>query len=127
MSSVLTVALGGAFGSVLRYWVGSAFLKAGMTGFPWSTFTVNVTGSLALGFLARYLGPPAGSSTVFLALTVGVCGGYTTFSTFTLDLHTMMARGSVGRALLYAAASVLLSYGALFAGYQWAKALRPLP
>jgi CrcB protein len=128
MSSILAVALGGAFGSVLRFWVGSAYLKAGLTVLPWGTFTVNVTGSLALGFLARYFGPPSGGSpTLFLALTVGLCGGYTTFSTFTLDLYTMMERGSVGRALSYAIASVVLSYGALVVGYQWARALRPLP
>ena len=98
-----------------------------MTGLPWGTFTVNVTGSLALGFLARYFAPPAGSPTLFLLLTVGLCGGYTTFSTFTLDLLTLIERGSYGRAAGYVALSVLLSFTALVAGYQWARALRPLP
>jgi CrcB protein len=94
---------------------------------PWSTFTVNVTGALALGFLARYFAPPHGSPTLFLALTVGLCGGYTTFSTFALDMFTLAERGEFGRAVLYAVASVALSYGALALGYQAARMLRPLP
>lgn len=127
MRSLLVVALGGALGSVLRYAVGAALLRQGLAGLPWGTFVVNVTGSLALGFLARYFGPPHASEAVFLALTVGLCGGFTTFSTFTLDLLTMVERGDVGRAALYAAASVLAAYAALALGYQAARALRPLP
>jgi fluoride exporter len=125
--SLLVVALGGAVGSVLRYLVGAALLRPGVPALPWGTFTVNVTGSLALGFLARYFGPPHGSPALFLALTVGLCGGYTTFSTFTLDMLTMVERGAASRALLYALTSVVASYAALVLGYQLARALRPLP
>ena len=125
--SLLVVALGGAFGSVLRYLVGVALLRPGIPTFPWGTLAVNVTGSLALGFLARYFGPPHGSPTLFLALTVGVCGGYTTFSTFTLDMFTMVERGEASRALLYAVVSVGLAYAALVLGYQLARTWRPLP
>jgi CrcB protein len=127
VKSLLVVALGGALGSVLRYLVGLAFLRAGVTALAVATFTVNVTGSLALGFLARYLAPPHGSTTMFLALTVGLCGGYTTFSTFTLDMFTLAERGAAGRAVLYALASVAVSYAALALGYQIARTLRPLP
>src|SRR5687768_13399553 len=98
-------------------------LRQGLTGLPWGTFAVNVTGSLALGFLARYFGPPHGSETLFLALTVGLCGGYTTFSTFTLDMLTMVERGEAGRAAIYAVASVLVAYAALALGYQAARVL----
>ena len=126
MTSILFVALGGALGSVLRYLVGIAFLRPGFSGLPWGTFTVNVSGALALGFLARFFAPPHASPGVFLALTVGLCGGYTTFSTFTLDMFTLVERGSAGRAILYALASVVLSYGALAMGYMIARTLRPL-
>lgn len=127
MISIAAVAAGGAIGSVLRYWVGTVFLRPGMAGMPWGTFTVNVTGALALGFLARYFAPPHGSPTLFLALTVGLCGGYTTFSTFTLDMFTLGERGEMGRAVVYALVSVVVSYAALVAGYQAARVLRPLP
>ena len=127
LSTLLAVALGGALGSVLRYGVSAALLRPDFDWFPWGTLTVNVTGSLALGFLARYFGPPHGSDTLFLALTVGLCGGYTTFSTFTLDMLTMVERGAAGRAALYAILSVAAAYAALFLGYQAARALRPLP
>ena len=125
--SVLAVAAGGALGSVLRYGVGVAFSRSAFSAIPWATFTVNVTGALALGFLARFFAPPHGSQTLFLALTVGVCGGYTTFSTFALDMFTYAERGEIGRAALYAAASVVLSFAALAIGYHAARVLRPLP
>jgi CrcB protein len=127
MIPIAAVAFGGAIGSVLRYLVGAAFLRSGMGDVPWSTFTVNATGALALGFLARYLAPPHGSPTLFLAVTVGLCGGYTTFSTFTLDMFTLAERGEMGRAAMYALGSVVVAYGALFVGYQAARVLRPLP
>jgi len=98
-----------------------------MSALPWGSFAVNVSGALALGFLARYFGPPHGSSTLFLGLTVGLCGGYTTFSTFALDLYTLAERGSTGRAAIYAFLSVTVSYTALVLGYQAARVLRPLP
>src|SRR5687768_7542864 len=100
MKSILFVALGGALGSVLRYLVGIAFLRPGFNDLPWGTLAVNVSGALALGFLARYFAPPHASPALFLALTVGLCGGYTTFSTFTLDMFTLVERGSASRAIV---------------------------
>jgi CrcB protein len=126
LTSVLAVAAGGALGSVLRYGFGLALLRGGASSTV-ATFSVNVTGALALGFLGRYFAPPHGSQVLFLALTVELCGGYTTFSTFTLDMFTLVERGEVARAVVYALASVALSYGALVVGYQVARALRPLP
>jgi CrcB protein len=122
----LAVALGGAVGSALRWMVSGWFSRPGLE-LPWGTFTVNVTGALLMGFLARYFAPPHGSPAMFLALTVGLCGGYTTFSSFSLDMLTMVERGSTGRAILYALASVLFSYAALALGYLAARSLRPLP
>jgi CrcB protein len=127
VTAALAIAFGGAVGSLARYFVGLAFLHSGFTNLPWGTFTVNVTGGFALGFLARYFGPPHASHAMFLASTVGLCGGYTTFSTFTLDMFTLVERGAIGRALLYALASVAASYAALMLGYHLARSLRPLP
>jgi CrcB protein len=127
MKPVLWVALGGGLGSALRYLVSNMVAKSADGAVGSGTIAVNVTGALVLGFLARFLAPPHGSPTLYLALTVGVCGGYTTFSAFSLDMFTMIERGQAGRAILYALASVTLAYGALAVGYFAARALRPLP
>ncbi len=119
----LSVIVGSAIGGALRYAVGSIWIRGGALGFPWGTFVVNVTGSFALGFLARYFAPPHASHATFLLLTVGLCGGYTTFSTFTLDTFTLIQGGAIGRAFAYVLASVVLSYLALIAGYTLAKNL----
>ena len=102
------------------------FCARGFRLFPWER-SPSTSRARSLGFLARYFGPPHGSPTLFLALSVGLCGGYTTFSTFTLDMYTMVERGAASRAILYALASVLASYAALVLGYQLARAMRPLP
>jgi len=121
----LAVLAGGAIRSALRYAIAGMWLAPGSQNFPWGTMIVNVTGSMALGFLGRYFASPHGSPALFLFLTVGICGGYTTFSTFTLDAFAMAERGAATRATLYILASVVLSYVALFAGYAFARALRP--
>lgn len=113
------VALGGALGSVARYacattaarWLGAAF--------PWGTLLVNVTGSFAIGLLAVLVaadGRPllAGDARAFLL--VGVLGGFTTFSSFSLDAALLIERGAWGPALGYVLGSVALSIGGLFAG-----------
>ena len=125
MKVLAAVAFGGGVGTALRYLVGVAALRAGITSVPVGTFTVNVIGSLALGFLARYFAPPHGSTTLFAALTVGLCGGFTTFSTFALDLFAMVERHQATRAAVYAISSVLLSYVALALGFIIARSLRP--
>lgn len=126
VKSVFAVAAGGAIGSALRYLVTIALLRPSVNALPWGTFTVNVTGALMLGFLARYFAPPYASSPLVLALTLGLCGGYTTFSTFTLEMFTLIERGTVGRGILYAVGSVVMSYGAFAIGHLAARILRPL-
>jgi fluoride exporter len=102
------VALGGALGSMGRYWIGIRI--ATMTGlaFPWATILINILGSLAIGFLARFTGPEGLFPTpldVRTFLMVGLCGGFTTFSAF--SLQTLILAGE-GRWLL-AGANILLS------------------
>ena len=123
--ALLAVAVGGALGAVLRYLVAFGVQQSTAGAIGYGTLVVNVSGALALGFLARMFAPPHGSHVTFLALTVGLCGGYTTFSTFTLDMFTLVERGQALRAVAYAAVSVVMSYAALAFGYGVAKAVRP--
>jgi len=117
----LHVALGGAIGSVLRYQVGRAMTHwlgpQAVTAFPWATLTVNIAGSLAMGLLAGYLARYGeGGEQARLLLGVGVLGGFTTFSAFSLEMMMLVERGQAGQAFLYAAVSVLAGLSALYIG-----------
>ena len=114
----LAVALGAAAGGVARYYLGAAVLHRTGANFPWATLLINVTGSLLLGFIVRYaVGTPWVSEELRLLLTTGFCGGYTTFSTFSYETAVLLESGRYERAGVYAAASVLLSLAATFAGF----------
>lgn len=111
---IIGVALGGALGSVTRYLVGIGSGKLFGVDFPWGTLIINVTGSFLIGlfvgmFATRWDLPQA----VRVFLTVGICGGYTTFSTFSLDAFYLMERGEAVAAGAYMIGSVVLSVGAL--------------
>ena len=124
MAHVLIVALGGAVGASLRHLVNLATLRMLGPNFPWGTLTVNVLGSLVMGFfielLVRRLG---GSQELRLFIATGLLGGFTTFSAFSLDVALLWERGASMTASIYAIASVVLSIAALFAGLALAKAL----
>ena len=123
---IFGIALGGALGTVARYWLGGLAQRYSAF-FPYGTLTINVTGSLALGFLVRYLlATPAGPE-LRAALTIGFCGGFTTFSTFSYEAAALIESGSTGRALLYMAASVVLSLTATFVGFAIARAVLAPP
>lgn len=121
---ILAVALGGAIGSVTRYLVGIGSGKLfGMT-FPWSTLIINITGSFLIGtfvglFATKWDLPQA--ERVFL--TVGICGGYTTFSTFSLDAFYLIERGETVASVAYMIGSVVLSVGALVAAIHLTRAM----
>ncbi|MEM1195841.1 MAG: fluoride efflux transporter CrcB [Pseudomonadota bacterium] len=114
------VAAGGAVGAVGRYQLGRAVTHwAGPnTGFPWGTLAANLLGSLAMGLLVGWLARHggAGQENLRLLLGVGLLGGFTTFSAFSLEMVLLMERGSLALALLYAGVSVLAGFGALFLG-----------
>ena len=118
---LLAIALGGAAGSVARHLLGS-YVGARTVGLPWGTLLVNVTGSLLLGFLARSVVDRSHSPALAAALTVGFCGGYTTFSAFSVETVLLLERGAWARALLYALASVTLCVGGAAAGVALARA-----
>ena len=121
----LAVALGGALGSLMRYAIAGVWLTPASLECPWGTVAVNITGSFALGFLGRYFAPPHAPHAWFLFFTVGICGGYTTFSTFSLDTFTLVERGATLRAAGYIALSVAASYLAVVGGYLAGRTLRP--
>ena len=120
MPAWLCVALGSAAGGVARWLVSSALARPGAD-WPAGTLAVNVAGSLVIGVLARrLLGPDVGLA--WLLLATGFCGGFTTFSTFSLETMRLVQDGKAGRAMLYVVASVGLSLGATVAG--WAMGRR---
>lgn len=121
---ILAVAVGGSLGSVARYLVAIGFGKLLGPKFPWGTLVINVTGSLLIGlfiglFAVRWSLPQA----VRIFLVVGICGGYTTFSTFSLDSFYLIERGEVAAAAAYMISSVVLSVGAVIAGIQIVRML----
>jgi fluoride exporter len=124
MQFIAAVAAGGAVGSVARYLVGIGSSRLFGANFPWGTLIINVTGSFLIGafvglFALKWNLPQA----VRIFLTVGICGGYTTFSTFSLDAWYLIERGQAWASAAYMIGSVVLSVGALIAAMQLIRAL----
>lgn len=108
--------LGGALGAGARYLVGQAMMGWFGPNYPWGTLAVNLIGGLAMGALVGMLARMTAGEQARLFLAVGVLGGFTTFSAFSLELVTMLERGAMLTAVGYALASVLGAVLALFAG-----------
>lgn len=105
----LAVALGGAMGSLARYWVGLRIAEKFGEHLPWGTLLVNISGSFLIGFLTSPVWLPAREPWSMAArqlLVAGLCGGYTTFSAFSLQNMQFMNRGELGKALINIALSV---------------------
>jgi fluoride exporter len=114
----LIVFLGGGLGAALRHGINLASARAFGTGFPYGTLLINITGSLVMGLAAAYFAFKGDASQHWrLFLTTGILGGYTTFSTFSLDAALLYERGEIGPAAIYVLASVALSIAGLFAGF----------
>jgi fluoride exporter len=115
MYPLLPVMAGGALGAGLRYLTGLALPLRG--GWPWGTFAVNLLGGFAMGLLAASLMKGSATEGMRLFVGVGILGGFTTFSAFSLEGFQMIEGGQWGLALGYALASVIGSIAALAAGY----------
>ena len=118
--TLLQVALGGAAGAVARYLTGHAAVRLMGHGFPWGTFTVNIVGSFLMGVLVVALAEWSATRFAPLLLT-GMLGGFTTFSSFSLDAATLYERGDVALAGAYVGGSLVLSLLAVFAGLAAAR------
>jgi fluoride exporter len=124
MPNLLFVMIGGAAGAGLRYEVGRWALQRIGAGFPWGTLIVNLAGGLLMGIIAGVImAEGRADRAVWLLLGVGVLGGFTTFSAFSLDVFTMLQRGQTAVALTYVAASVIGSVLLLILGYAAARAV----
>jgi len=124
MPNLLLVLLGGAAGAGLRYETGRLALARLGPGFPWGTLAVNLAGGLAMGLLAGALsGAAMTTRPAWFLLGVGLLGGFTTFSAYSLDLFVMLEKGQAALALAYGAGSALGALGLLAFGYWAAKAL----
>ena len=123
MKMLLAVAAGGALGAMGRYLIAGQMLRLLGPAFPYGTLAVNVLGGFAMGCLVEIMAlrwsPPAEARAF---LIVGLLGGLTTFSAFSLDVALMLERAQFGTALFYILTSVALSVGALFLGmmlFRW--------
>ncbi|MCX7285975.1 MAG: fluoride efflux transporter CrcB [Novosphingobium sp.] len=118
LTATAIVALGGGIGAMLRYHAGRAVSTVAGPNmvFPWGTFLVNVAGSMLMGILAGWLAREGGGESLRLMLGVGVLGGFTTFSAFSLETAMLMERGLYGMAGLYAFGSIVAGVAGLFLG-----------
>lgn len=125
MDKLLLVAAGGAIGAVARYLAGVQTLRLLGGGWPWGTLVVNLLGGLAMGALIATLALRGGADQERwrLLLGVGVLGGFTTFSAFSLEVALMIERREWASAFTYSTLSVVASVAALFAGMMLVRKL----
>ena len=123
MLPLLYVMVGGAVGSGARYLTGRAMLSLLGPDYPFGTLAVNLIGGLLMGVLVGVLARNTASETWRLLLGVGVLGGFTTFSAFSLDVVSMIERSAIGVAFGYVLVSVIGSVAALFAGLSAVRAV----
>lgn len=119
MRDFLLVAAGGALGACARFGAGQVLPWSG-TGFPFATFMVNIAGSTLMGALFALA---AGNRALLLLLGVGVLGGFTTFSAFSLETLRLLQRDETTTALAYALGSCILGVTAAWSGFSLARAL----
>lgn len=129
MVSYIWIALGGAIGTAGRYWLSGVIARCFGETFPWGTLIINVTGSFVIGFFAALTGPDGRlfvSSNARQFVMIGMCGGYTTFSSFSLQTLNLMNNGEWYRAIGNIGASVALCLIAVWAGAALAGSINAL-
>lgn len=124
MLNLFAIFLGGGIGAVLRYLTGLYFSVNFRMNIPVSTFIVNILGSFILGFLyILFIDKPEINTELKVALTIGFCGGFTTFSTFSLEIFEMLGNSNFYQAGLYILSSLLFGLIAVSIGVYCAKLL----
>lgn len=117
MNMIFAVAAGGAIGATGRYLVGRFMFTIMGAGFPWGTLTVNILGSFLIGLCVELFALRFSISHEWQAfLVIGVLGGFTTFSAFSLEVGLMLEKDQFSNAALYAVGSMMVGVIALFAG-----------
>ena len=117
MQKYLYIAIGGAMGSIARYWVGSEVSSRMGTKFPYGTFLINVTACLILGFSITYLGKRVEFNPAWrFLIPIGFVGAYSTFSTYEWETLGTLRSGAFFLAALYAVGSLLLGLAAVWGG-----------
>ena len=129
LESSLWIALGGAIGSVMRFWLAELVGRLVESPFPWATVITNITGSFVIGFYATLTGPEGRLLATPVArqfVMVGICGGYTTFSAFSLQTLSLPQDGDWLRAGANIGVSVVLCLAAVWLGHVAAGAINAL-
>lgn len=116
--NMVYVGIGGAVGAIFRYAISLIPVK---TEFPILTFLTNIIGAFIIGMIVAYAMRYNVPEGVVLLLKTGVCGGFTTFSTFSLESYNLMKNGKTGMACLYAALSLIFCIGAVAVGQMCIK------
>jgi len=129
LESSLWIALGGAIGSVMRFWLAELVGRFVESPFPWATVITNITGSFVIGFYATLTGPEGRLLATPVArqfVMVGICGGYTTFSAFSLQTLSLAQDGDWLRAGANIGVSVVLCLATVWLGHVAAAAINAL-
>jgi len=124
LQKYLLIAVGGALGSMARYWVGSTIAGRMGSRFPYGTFVINLTACIIIGFSLTYLGKRAGLSPAWrFLIPIGFIGAYSTFSTYEWETLTTLRAGAFAMAGLYAIGSLILGLVATWLGAVLAEAI----
>ena len=130
MIKYLLIALGGALGTIARYWLSGVVATHFGETFPWGTIVINVWGSMIIGFFAMLTGPDGRmfiGTEIRQFVMMGLCGGFTTFSSFSLQTLNLARDGELGLALANVGLSVFLCLLGVWIGHLAAEHLNQLP
>lgn len=126
MRSAIAVFVGAGLGGVARHYFNALAVGLFGTAFPWGIFAINVIGSVAMGVIVEWLALRGSApQDLRLFLTTGILGGFTTFSTFSLDAAVLYERGQLGLAAVYVGTSVVVAIGGLFLGMYAVRLVTP--
>lgn len=122
LKAIALVGIGGGVGSIFRFLISYYTLKTPANGFPFATFLVNITGCLLIGFFFGFFESGSSLTTnLRLILITGFCGGYTTFSAFSLESFTLFQQGLYATAISYIISSVVFGFVAVYLGFMLSK------